>query len=613
MDEMEGLIRQLEELKALRDRLQSVADAKELGPKSADIRVYLKDELDIISKDLKDIKEKSKVSAQAYEKYSKKLLEEIDEEQRLAEQTGLLSEERIYEEREKNELKKLEINEKSIEIKKNYDAQIKFIKSLEKKKTEIENRIKESEALGLTYNEYKEIYATLKSRKIMHSVLEKKGLSEIIEKKASERTKEEEKILKETKKEILKEISDFRIEHRGEYDDHSVLDIICAIYSLESINQRYVKVGEPKEVKITEQEKQTIEEKEKEILPYRILNVNEKTVNNTKEEPKEEAPKDMENAMSNEKVDINELGPAEEKVTIFKDNETNDYYVRKYTVDRFKLKSADLGNEIRINGSLCYKISENDVNRIKERANNSFSPYIADVKEVTIEKEEEIKPEDTKDELIPGTIIKRPRDRKPDETDEQYQEFLGKYYSKVFPIEEKEDTKDELISGTTIKKPRDRKPDETDEQYQEFLREYYSKVFPPEEKENTKEETTEPEKETEPEKITEPEKVTEPEKETEPEKITEPEKVTEPKSNDNTTSDDNKKYKPTNIKASKKFKLELREGSILYNIVHIASKIFKGIKRGIRKIVNELEDMLTPPIVVVPKNPYELDEWKKSR
>ena len=107
----------------------------------------------------------------------------------------------------------------------------------------------------------------------------------------------------------------------------------------------------------------------------------------------------------------------------------------------------------------------------------------------------EIKEEDTKDELIPGTNIKRPRDRGVYETDEEYVDFLRDYYDKVFPGNNKaraalelaketnnqirlEDTKDEFIPGTNIKKPRDREVHETDEEYNNFLKDYYGKVYP---------------------------------------------------------------------------------------------------------------------------------------
>ena len=50
----------------------------------------------------------------------------------------------------------------------------------------------------------------------------------------------------------------------------------------------------------------------------------------------------------------------------------------------------------------------------------------------------QIRPEDTKDELIPGTDIRKPRDRGVYETDEEYVAFLSDYYGKVFPSKPKE-------------------------------------------------------------------------------------------------------------------------------------------------------------------------------
>ena len=453
------LEKELEDLRALRDRLKSVDNAEELGEESADIREYLKDEIDAIDKELKDIEEKSKQIVEEYEKIVKEIQAEIEDSEKKLEDSMLYSDEEILELRERKERQILELNERTLENQRAYEEIKKLKSTLKRQKNTLDKRIKESEALGLSYNEYKDVYSVYRSRKIMDQILREKGLADIIDKKANERTTEEKDLLKKTKDEILKEIAEFRKDK--EYEDYTVLDIVEALYSLDN---SYTRVETPRETKITSKELMVINEN-KQILPYKVANPYVELNDLIKDIPeKEETPKDMEGAKENEKVDINELKPAEEKVTLFKDKDSNEYYVRKYAVERFKLKSADLGNEVRINGSLCYKISESDVERIKENANNAFSPYIADIKEIELEKKRDytISPEDTKEELIPGTKIKRPRDRKPYETDDEYEAFLKSYYDKVFPQDEvdkekeapaiplppvEEEKKDELSTG----------------------------------------------------------------------------------------------------------------------------------------------------------------------
>ena len=118
--------------------------------------------------------------------------------------------------------------------------------------------------------------------------------------------------------------------------------------------------------------------------------------------------------------------------------------------------------------------------------------------------------EDYSDEYIPGTNIRRPRHRGIYETDEEYVEFLERYYNYYFPnsrernnstysltrdqiiqdppiyqTEEvpftEEDYSDEYIPGTNIRRPRHRGIYETDEEYVEFLERYYNYYFPQEE------------------------------------------------------------------------------------------------------------------------------------
>lgn len=377
MEDIESLSQQLEELKALRRRLVSVDNAEELSEDSADIREYLKDEIELIEKEIEDIEEETKKTAKEYEKTYKELKDAIDEYEKKLNDNNLLSEDEIAELRYSAEKHKIEINEVSIELKRRLDDQKKMIRALKAKKTTIEKNINKSIALGLTYSEYKEITSTLRKTKIMNSILEKEGLSSIIEKSAKERTKEENDILKKTKEEILIEISEYKKENK----ESNVLEIIEVFYSLDTT---YIEKKKPRVMKIKKEDLNNIKGNSN-TLPHKIKS----SVNNDDSgyTPAEQ-PKDMKDANQNQNVDLENLKPVTEKVTLFKDTETGEYYARKYAVDKFKLTSADLGSEVKIDGSICYKISLSDVNRIKENANKSSGQsYIADIKEIKIEKD----------------------------------------------------------------------------------------------------------------------------------------------------------------------------------------------------------------------------------
>ena len=423
MDELENLRQQLEELKALREKISVVENEKEEEiVEEADIEKNLEEELADLNSDLDKLQRELKRVVQEYDDSYQRFQRIVDEYEAKTEDTGLLSAEEIKELRETTEKLKLEENERSVEIQRRLNIQKKIIRDLKAKKTKLENSIKNANALGLTYEEYKDITSTIRKTSIMNSILEEKGLKSVIDKASNERTQEEKDLLKNTKKEILAEISAFR----NEYDDYETLDIIEALYSLDT---KYIEVKKPRELDIKEEEVNKLKE-DTDILSYKVIDSSIKQNNNEVEE----TPEDMKDAKENEKVDINELKPAEEKVTVFKDSNNSDYYVRKYAADRFKLKSVDKNNEVKIQGSVCYKISEADVEKIKEHANNDFSPYIADIKEVATEDIKTPTKEVVEEQNEDG-IIKKPRDRMPGEEPEEYEEFLRDYYSKVFPVE----------------------------------------------------------------------------------------------------------------------------------------------------------------------------------
>lgn len=424
MENIEDLKQQLESLKALRHEL-SVKEEKPINTND-----NKKEQIKIIDSEIKELELDLKKTAKEYEESCKKLKLIIEEYQEKTEATKLLTEEEIKDLRENVEKAKLDENERSIKILRRLNELKKIIRELKTKKTKMENNIRNAEALGLTEEEYNAITYTLNKTTIMNAILNTKGLQEIIDKKASDRTNEEKEALKKAKEEILKEVAETKKENKNS----SILEIIEALYSIET---KYKKSQEPKITTLKTSELLYIAENSQK-LPYRIVNSNDKNKNYKPEA----TPKDMEGA-DNNNVDINELKPAEERVTVFKDSNTNDYYARKYAVNRFKLKSAILDNEVKINGSVCYQISEKDVAKIKDNANNAFSPYIADIKEITLDKElteQDIKEvieesfkatniessEEFKEELSTGNVLYNIVNKIPQSTKKMINKSIGK-------------------------------------------------------------------------------------------------------------------------------------------------------------------------------------------
>lgn len=89
--------------------------------------------------------------------------------------------------------------------------------------------------------------------------------------------------------------------------------------------------------------------------------------------------------------------------------------------------------------------------------------------------------------LIPGTNFKKPRARKPYETDEHYVAYLEGYYDSLFGEQETpEPVKVEKTPGKDYDKPRVRGNHETDDEYVDYLEEYYNSIFGEEEQEETR-------------------------------------------------------------------------------------------------------------------------------
>ena len=82
-------------------------------------------------------------------------------------------------------------------------------------------------------------------------------------------------------------------------------------------------------------------------------------------------------------------GDLVEKIVLYQDKEHDDVvYIRKHLFQRFSI-DMPVGPEVLINGAVCYEISEKDANAIMKNANNDYSPYMVEVRDVQIDKKEE--------------------------------------------------------------------------------------------------------------------------------------------------------------------------------------------------------------------------------
>lgn len=633
-NELKDLLNQLDELKKLRaelslseknisetvkDNEEKIEKAKEevsTLAKSSDIIEELKRQVIDLDKEIEQIEDEILKNVKEYESSYSKLQNLVDDQNKKLDSNELLSEEAIKSIKDDNESLIEDATRKSKEIKAIYEKQRKLLSALKGKRTKLKKDIEKCEALDLTMEEYNEINSALRKSKIVDAILEKKGLIDIISKPSKERTKEEKEQLKIAKEEILKEISEVKKAN----NDYSVLDAIQALYSLDV---SYVK-GKTRVIEIPKNELAIIKENAKK-LPVLIKDYDNVQMKYTPTS----APKDMEE-VKDENLNSEEsiINPnINERIVIFKDKDTGDLYIREYVKQKFKdrFKLDTYGEGVRINGSLCYKIDQDEADYIINNANNDFSPYLTRIDEVELPKEKEysaddynivqeafdelvnngykpgteefaeavnnigsvvenefeIGPDDTIDELIPGTNIKRPRYRKNHETDEEYEEFLKNYYSKVFPQEEDDKDKkseEEDLGNTTIPTP---VPTGSDDSTSED--------------DDTTPEPTEEENDNDKERTTpvptgnDDLSADQQEQNDKEEEILSARKIVA-----NLTKDleifkkDGKRYIAAHIEVTQEFKNELHAGNYIYNIGHIASALVHIPFRFVNKVWSKL-------------------------
>lgn len=138
------------------------------------------------------------------------------------------------------------------------------------------------------------------------------------------------------------------------------------------------------------------------------------------------------------KINVRKMKPAENEnarktITLYKTNEDKGIvFVKKDIFNQFRLSSTV--EEVQINGENYYILDPGDLEYIIGNANNPYSPYKIEYKEIEFkDKNRQEKAEDLLDnEYIPGTNFKKPRVRENNESDEEYVTYLENYYESIF-------------------------------------------------------------------------------------------------------------------------------------------------------------------------------------
>ena len=226
----------LEQLKSFKTMLNDNPELVDLDNRLKELQEEVDENVSEISKLKNDIEKKlsklnkeiNKISKQN-DKTKEELKKLVDEQETMLESSELLSEEELTRIRE-------EFNEQKMTLQAKIEDNSRMISSLKSGvkvlKTKF-NNLTIAESLGLTLEEYTEIFEVVSNRKyqkILIGIYTKFGLGDIATKYKKDLTKEELEKIEFAKKEAIKQIAEFR---RNEHREESILDSIRALYSLD--------------------------------------------------------------------------------------------------------------------------------------------------------------------------------------------------------------------------------------------------------------------------------------------------------------------------------------------------------------------------------------------
>lgn len=156
-----------------------------------------------------------------------------------------------------------------------------------------------------------------------------------------------------------------------EIDKKDVLDNIDAIYVDKS---KYNEINEPEQILVSEIKMNSIKDNIEEV-PEKIVN----TTNSNDITPGE-APEDMNGTKVNTEEEIIEKKPLE-RITIYQDTKTDDYFVSDAVIKRFAL--IPISDEVLIEEQACYQIKNEDIedviNNSDKDDSDEYEVYLVDI------------------------------------------------------------------------------------------------------------------------------------------------------------------------------------------------------------------------------------------
>lgn len=413
---------------------------------------------DDIDSKVKKVRKELKQAEKDYESAFIRMQELAKQELEEFENSGLLSEEEIREIREKYNQEKMATNEIALEVSKQVEQGKRQLTSLVRRKNKLEKEISKAHDLGLSVSEYRDtvktdnkkkvlekkelpdktltdmieaLYITDKEKVIAADARSLKTQKDVIEAVATNSAILPEKIVKDTTTsksnyipgeapEDMVEVSEIKAT-KDEVIDNRQLEKI-RIY-VDDNNSKYVRkhvadrfnIKKGEEVKINNASFYKINDLDEDFLienstndhsPYDVgyesVSVENIESNTKKKSRRRRRRKNREQAINENlnSVEVNnsDINTALEKIVVYVDLDNSKNYVKKNVMKRFNLKA--FSPETRIQNALCYEIASDDLEFIVGNANNDYSPYLIEYREVHLGKEEVSSNENVEEENI---------------------------------------------------------------------------------------------------------------------------------------------------------------------------------------------------------------------
>ena len=464
----EQLSKALEELKKLKESISKTEGKANLEKEVDGLQEFINNnqstigglqvEIDKAKKNITKYKTAITNAENSYDNSIKKIQEIVSEQNSVLDSTNLLSEEEITRYREEFNEQKIAELDNAQEFKRQIEN---LRKALDLQKEELKT-LTIASSLGMSAKEYLEIKSNVQSakyKKIMKGVYTSLGLEEIASKSEKERTKEEKEKLSTAKEEVMKQIAEYRREHK----DASVLDSIQVLYNLDV---KMTKTGSIKSVSLNGEEIKMIKKKVS-SMPAKVPDFEQKNDLGYTPDP---TPEDMKG--------VNILTPEEihkrfDEVRAYEEEQAKQFKLIRDEYDNVRdnektnrIDSETINNEGSLTQEEIYKRFD-EVRAYEEEQAKQFK-LIRDEFDKTRDSDKTISIEDetvnNEESLTPEEIQKRfnaVRDYK-EEQAKQFKSIRDEYdktrdSDKTIPIENESVNNEENLTSKEIKKLFDEK------------------------------------------------------------------------------------------------------------------------------------------------------------